>query len=957
LTVFFIKIATTMIKNSISILFLFIANFLYSQFPGCPSVNAGIDQNLTCVQSCATLTAIPFHAGATTTYTVGSIPHTPPIAYNAPGGTAVSAGTDDVWSPQIALPFTFCYYGQSYTSCKVGSNGSIKFGTYAPTTQPWSFSASCPSTALTTAGDVFGVYHDIDPSLGGNISWYLIGSAPCRIFVVSFNNIPHFSCTSINSTHMIVLYETTNVIDVYVQEKQTCASWNGGNAIIGIQNPAGTTGIAAPGRNTAPDWTVTSPEGWRFTPDGAPIYTTEWFDGATSLGTNPVVSVCPTVVTTYTAQTTYTACDGTVIIESDDVTVTPNTGSPTISQTGGTPSSCTTNNGSIDVLGAGGAGGYQYSIDNGTTFQSGTSFTNLGSGTYSILVQDANGCSGTVSAVVNPPSPVNLSLTSSVNPSCNGSSDGQINLSASGAAPYSYSLNSGALQTSPSFNGLIAGAYSIDVVDANGCSDNLTLNLIQPPVLNLSLVSTSPELCSSSNGALEVSATGGNGSFDYVLLPSPTSQPSGIFTNISSGTYTVQVTDALGCSNSIPVTVGNTSPLVLTVNTVTNASCFGVSDGQIAVSGAGTSGPFVYSLNGIPQSSGVFTNLSDGSYTIIIADPNGCSDTITQNITEPIQVNVTGNNPSAICVGGNSTVSATASGGTGTIDFSWSNSLPNGASNTVSPVSTTTYVVTGTDDNGCTGTDNITITVNPNPVINAGIDQTICSGQTVTLSGSGAVTYTWTGGVVNSSPFSPGTGVNSFTVTGTDANGCVGTDVVQITVLPNPIASLGTLTTTSIDPNQTVTFSNTSVLATNYSFDFGNGQMLNTSNLGDTPIITYVNPGTYIVVLEANNGFCSDFDSLNVIVNPFLPVVFIVPNIITPNNDGNNDLFDMSIQNAISAEIIIINRWDNKIAEISGLNPTWDGGEETEGVYFFMYSIKGLDGKEYVGHGNFELLR
>ena len=83
----------------------------FSQFPGCPDVNAGIDQVLPCSQNCTNLTATPFHTGAPTSYAVSSVPHTPPIAYNAAGGTAVSVGTDDVWSPPITIPFNFCFYG------------------------------------------------------------------------------------------------------------------------------------------------------------------------------------------------------------------------------------------------------------------------------------------------------------------------------------------------------------------------------------------------------------------------------------------------------------------------------------------------------------------------------------------------------------------------------------------------------------------------------------------------------------------------------------------------------------------------------------------------------------------------------------------------------------------------------------------------------------------------------
>ena len=161
-----------------------------AQFPGCPNIVAGADQVLPCTQNCTTLSATPFAVGSTSTYTVSSIPHNPPIAYTAAGGTAVSVGTDDVWSPNVLLPFPFCYYGTTYNDCQIGSNGSIDFG--GPSTPgafcPWSFTAGCPAAALVNAGDVFGVYHDIDPSVAGTVKWYLQGTAPCRILVVVFND-------------------------------------------------------------------------------------------------------------------------------------------------------------------------------------------------------------------------------------------------------------------------------------------------------------------------------------------------------------------------------------------------------------------------------------------------------------------------------------------------------------------------------------------------------------------------------------------------------------------------------------------------------------------------------------------------------------------------------------------------------------------------------------------------
>lgn len=320
-----------MIRILITSVLTFLSFVGFGQFPGCPDVDAGPDQTLACPGLSTTLTAQPIISGLTTTYTAGPIDYTPPIAYNAPGGTPISVSTDDVWSPNIQLPFNFCFYGQTYTTCRVGSNGAIKMGGGNNNTHPWSFNSSVPSNNLTNAGNIFGIYHDIDPSVsvpngGGTVKWYLLGQAPCRIFVVSFYEMAHFSCNNLRSTHMMVLYETTNVIDVYVEKKETCSGWNGGRAVIGIQNNNGSQGVAAPNRNTGP-WTVSTPEAWRFTPNGAPTYDVSWLQNGQVVSNSTNLNVSPNQTTTYTASVTYTPCAGgqpvTVV---DDVTVFVNQG-------------------------------------------------------------------------------------------------------------------------------------------------------------------------------------------------------------------------------------------------------------------------------------------------------------------------------------------------------------------------------------------------------------------------------------------------------------------------------------------------------------------------------------------------------------------------------------------------------------------------------------------------------
>lgn len=386
--------------KSFSLLVLAITSFilLNAQGTGCPQVDAGSDQTIPCSATSATLNASAFNVGETTTYGVTSIPHAPPIAYNAGGGTGVSVNTDDVWSGVINLPFPFCFFGQTYTSCIVGSNGAISFNTSAAGGyHPWPFSASVPSSALSQAGNIFGVYHDIDPSVAGSVRYYILGQAPCRTFIVSYNNLAHYDCTNLRSTHMMVLYETTNVIQVFVNNKSTCGGWNSGNTLIGIQNPAGTVGYTPPGRNTG-SWSVNTPEAWQFTPTGAPIYSTiEWFQGVTPVGTGATVTVNPTgPSTTYTARTTYTRCDGLQIPVEDDVVV--NYDGVTVDVT---PSNAFACSGSITTLTASSPTATSYSWSPGGLTGAVVDVSPTSTTTYTVTATNAaNGCTATASATV-----------------------------------------------------------------------------------------------------------------------------------------------------------------------------------------------------------------------------------------------------------------------------------------------------------------------------------------------------------------------------------------------------------------------------------------------------------------------------------------------------------------------------------------------------------------------------
>lgn len=307
------------------ILILFSFTLIQAQQPGFPFVDAGPDVVLDCETPCTELSATFFDTGETTSYDVVSIDFQPPFPFT--GGTPVSVNTDDVWSQIIPLPFEFCFYDVPYSEFLIGSNGVVTFDTVDNSPGgfcPWSFSASIPSIDLISAS-INGVYMDIDPSIAGSgtINFTFFGEAPARTLVVNFPDIPYFgsACQGLTMTSQIVFYETTNIIDVYVENRTSGCSWNSGNAVIGIQNVGGTQGIAAPGRNTG-DWGA-SEEAWRFIPNGNSNVDFVWLDGdGIEIGNTATLEVCPSENTTYTARATYTNCNGEVVVEEDTVTVT-----------------------------------------------------------------------------------------------------------------------------------------------------------------------------------------------------------------------------------------------------------------------------------------------------------------------------------------------------------------------------------------------------------------------------------------------------------------------------------------------------------------------------------------------------------------------------------------------------------------------------------------------------------
>lgn len=248
----------------------------------------------------------------TSSYAVTSIPFNPVGTFSE--GQEVIIDSDDKWSNAQELPFNFCFYGNTFNSIILGDNGVICFDTqYAGTECPYAIAGSIPDPNL-MHNTIFGAYHDMTNDSDvfgctrdcGKITMYTTGMIPFRKTIINYYNMNHFGCENSKSTVQIILYETTNVIEVYVKEKPlTCEIGNEKRALIGITNSDGSEGISPDQRNTG-IWEAYH-EAWRFAPQGTPtLPKVEWTDADQTLLPSPEVN--PKNSTTYYVNVSYAGC-------------------------------------------------------------------------------------------------------------------------------------------------------------------------------------------------------------------------------------------------------------------------------------------------------------------------------------------------------------------------------------------------------------------------------------------------------------------------------------------------------------------------------------------------------------------------------------------------------------------------------------------------------------------------
>ncbi|MCH2233368.1 MAG: T9SS type A sorting domain-containing protein [Crocinitomicaceae bacterium] len=436
-----------------------------------------------------------------------------------------------------------------------------------------------------------------------------------------------------------------------------------------------------------------------------------------------------------------------------------------------TEATCGVANGSINISASGAFPPYTYLWSNGETTED---ITGLDAGSYTVYVTDDNGCTDSSTFIVNNTSSINITTTV-VNASCVGSSDGSIDVVTSGGTPpYTFSWSSG--ETTEDLSSLEAGAYTITVTDDEGCiySEEIIVNSLPPIVI--SLVSLDNEECGTGNGAIDISVTGGTGSYGYSWSSGATTED---ISGLSSGDYTITVTDASGC------TADETYSLINDVSAcsefcfldadavVTNEEC-GNGAGALDVTITDVAFPYT-----VVWSSGETTEdisgLSAGDYTITINDADGCEhiETFTvANETYSLDLSafsVVNEN----CGNADGSIDITVVGGSMPYSYSWSSGE---TTEDISALSAGDYEVTITDASGCELTTSFTVENNVGTLeVSEVISNEVCGGGNgsinITVSGGTApYTYLWSSGETTQDISGLSAGTYSCTIT--DATGC-----------------------------------------------------------------------------------------------------------------------------------------------------------------------------------------
>lgn len=547
---------------------------------------------------------------------------------------------------------------------------------------------------------------------------------------------------------------------------------------------------------------------------------------------------------------------------------------------------CGLPNATLSITAGNGTPGYQYSIDDGASFQGSNNFGPIPSNTYDIVLQDANGCEIDSTITIDAdPEPIidNVTFT---DPLCFNALDGTLTMSAtSGVGGYSYSITSATAgyQGGATFNGLGDGLYNVYVQDGNGCVDSSTVQLTQPADIVINTNITDLTCYQNNSGELDITASGGTVPYQFSIDNGVTFQGAGLFTGLAMGNYDIVVEDVNGCQQTANEFIAEPNELIIDPLDIQNPSCWGFCDGIVDATVNGGTAPFTYTWSGgLTSGTNVAPDVCTGTYSLSVEDINGCVvDTLNFFVDEPPLATITSTNmigetcwqdgDGSIEVFGDANVGAYAIGtGGGPGAF--------GPGSVFSPLTTGTYTVYVQDMNGCPG-DSIDVFVStPQELVGfVTPDEYICPGDSIFFSvvatgGTPAYTFNVNNlGPNNALIIEPIFNDTAYYVEITDANGCVyDTDTMFVTVSPPPVLNTANDTMVCLGESL-VLFSEATDLLETYTYLWETGET--------TPFIyPVINSDTAFYVTVTDECGLTTNDTIIVNLHPD-PIVTLTPDV------------------------------------------------------------------------------
>ncbi|MBL6658004.1 MAG: gliding motility-associated C-terminal domain-containing protein [Flavobacteriales bacterium] len=588
-------------------------------------------------------------------YTIESIPIQ---LDDVNSGTTLSSLSDDSYSGIVNIGFDFKFFCNVFNQLIISTNNYLCFNTEnANSYSPWS-TYEVPNTDAFTiiTNSILGPWLDLDPNNGGEIKFNTLGTAPFRRFVVSFEDFGYFSCADLKFNGQIKIFETTNTIEIHIEDQPLCETWNGGQSVLGLISENQNQNVIQTGWNNTQ--MTANNEAFRFSPSQS-INATWTSETGAIIGTGDSIDVNPIVTTKYKVD--ISGCDNSysdslIVFVSKPVTVNPTIddnlcpdeiyGNIEISTVGG-----------IEPL------NYSWNCTSSSFTSSQKNITNVPEGTYQFVITDSIGCEAYTNNFTISPTPEPYVISETIEGvKCYGFSDGSINISVSGGTPtYNYSWtgnNSFSANGNNVINNLKTGVYKLVITDINGCQDSA--EYFVPENSLISIESTSSNYngynisCNEgSNGWINFIASGGKAPYEYSLKKLETgeiiSNESNI-QNLGSGQYEFMVNDAEDCPAAHNFEFIAPEKLIINLLDYGNESCTYNNDGFIELSIVGGPSLPVNSQNYMPYKhlwnrNGIVYSyqqniygLEQGLYTVNVTDVNNCSAEFNKQITEPPSV-------------------------------------------------------------------------------------------------------------------------------------------------------------------------------------------------------------------------------------------------------------------------------------------------------------------------------